>query len=285
MTEWRYADQILRIDLTTGLIWVEETPIDLKREFVGGAGFVAALLAESEPGTVALATGPLSDRMAGRLAMGAALPGEGEMVISSLGGRIAGALKDIGYDAVVLSGALEQPGLIVLDEGEVRVVGAADLWGRDVLAAESTLVERYGGRFATLVIGPAGEERVPHATLAHEGHYAGGGGIAAAFGAMLLKGMVVRDRLGLPGRCTGCTLNCAVRKAVETAQANLLGLDARVLVAGASGESGGEAGPARRRRGPGLADLLGTCQRTFRERPGQVLREALSSTLSLTRPA
>lgn len=284
MTEWRYADQILRIDLSTGLIWVEETPIDLKREFIGGAGFVAALLAEAGPGTVALATGPLSDQMAGRLALGTSLGPLGEMAISSLGGRIAGALKDIGYDAVLLSGALERPGVIVVDEEQVLVVAADHLWGQDVLSTESALLERYGGRFATLVIGPAGEERVAHATLAHEGHYAGGGGSAAAFGAMMLKGMVVRDRLGLPGRCTGCTLNCAVRRAVETAQANLLGLDARVLLEETGGEAGGP-GSVRRRRGPGLADLLGTCQRTFRDRPGEVLREALSSTLSLTRTA
>jgi len=39
--------------------------------------------------------------------------------------------------------------------------------------------------------------------------------------------------------------------------------------------------PGRRRRGIGVADLLGTCRRMWRERPGDVLRSALVATRGL----
>ena len=55
--------------------------------------------------------------------------------------------------------------------------------------------------------------------------------------------------------------------AAELSRANALGLDAR---------------PGARGLGAvGLADLLGTCQRVFRGRPGEVLSEALVSTQGL----
>lgn len=230
---------------------------------------MAVLLAGAEERTVALATGPLSDRLARRLALGVALGGS--VAFSSLGGRLAGALKTAGFDAVVLSGEAAGPSVIIIDDEDVRVEDGIRFWGLDVPSVETALSDEYGEGFAPLVVGPAAERGLVHATVSHDGHYAGGGGIDVTFGAMKLKGILVRDRLGLPGRCTGCTMNCAVRRAVEMGRANLLGLDARVLLA--AGLGGGEAGDAEapmppgglaRRRGPGVADLLGTCHRVFR---------------------
>ncbi len=340
MGEWEYAEQILYIDLTSRSARVEPTSIDLKRNFVGGAGFVARLLAGEAPShgrgavagaaKVALATGPLSDEMAGRLAMGAAPAPMGKMALSSLGGRMAGALKGSGFDAVVIEGQLDRPGVLMIEPDGVRLWDADQLWGMEVPQTEELLLRDIGSLYASMVLGPAAEHEVPFATLAHEGHYAGGSGIAATLGGKQLKALLVRDTVGVPNKCTGCTLACPAKLSIHADRASALGLDAPTAeriaaLAEACAQAGilphlsepfhemahrtgvgsllalGEEAlleqvgpearrlvealdlPARKkhRGGVGVADLLGTCQRTWRERPGTVLREALIATHGL----
>jgi len=324
VTEWRYADQILYVDLTRGVAQAVPTDLELKRSYVGGAGFVARLLADGR-GDVALAGGPLSDGVAGRLALGARLGG-GRTVCSSLGGRLAAALKEAGYDAIVISGALEQPACLVIRPGDVTLEDAAGLWGREVPETEARLA-REG--FTSLVLGPAAENQVPFATLAHEGHHAGGSGVAAALGAKRIKAVLLPAPACVPSRCEGCTLKCSgLGSPAEATRAGALGLDAPTaarlaaladgcaragllatgeadplaaiayrqgigaLLAAGEAEALSRLGPAaeriaaelpppKRRGGLGMADLLGTCQRVFRDRPGELLREALVSTRGL----
>ncbi|MFZ5823367.1 MAG: aldehyde ferredoxin oxidoreductase N-terminal domain-containing protein [Bacillota bacterium] len=327
MTAWEYAEQILRIDLSQRQARVEATSIQLKRSFVGGAGFVTRLLTGGTPGRVALAAGPLSDGMAGRLSLGAAPGAGGRPALSSLGGRMAGALKSSGYDAVLIEGELDRPGVLMVEPDGVRLLDGAELWGLEVPAAERMLAGFAGPSWATMLLGPAAENGVAFATLAHEGHFAGGSGVAAALGAKRLKAVLVQDSAGTPSRCTGCTLVCPGKMSCAAQRAGDLGLDAptaerMAALAEACAQAGilpqmsepflemahrtgvgqllalGEAavishlGPAagrmlaalpppRKHRGVGVADLLGTCQRIWRERPGQVLREALTATQGL----
>lgn len=332
MSDWRYADQILRVDLTAQRAQVAQTSLEMKRDFIGGAGFVAHLLS-AEGGArpyetqVAMAAGPLSDQMAGRLAMGAVPGPEGRLTLSSMGGRLAAALKGIGYDALVLRGELDRPSCLVLSPDDVRLVPADEMWGKDVPATEEALLREFGRSYTSVVVGPAAENRVSYATLAHEGHYSGGSGVAAALGSQQLKAILFQETEGLPSRCTGCTMECPVKLSPEATPAGALGLDAPMagrmsalarscaeagllpklenpLEAIARGHGigllladGEEAflsrlGPqaaqlvenlpkVRRRGAPSAADLLGTCQRVWRERPGQVLRGALSHTHGL----
>ncbi|MFZ5815262.1 MAG: aldehyde ferredoxin oxidoreductase N-terminal domain-containing protein [Bacillota bacterium] len=328
MSEWEYAEQILHVDLSNRVARVEATSIDLKRSFVGGAGFVARLLTGSRGmARVALATGPLSDGMAGRLSMGAAPGPDGRLALSSMGGRMAAALKGSGFDALVIHGELDRPGVLLVDPDGVQVVDAGALWGMDVPGTERVLRGEVGPGWASMVLGPAAENAVPFSTLAHEGHYAGGSGVAAVLGAKRIKAVLVHDAVGVPATCTGCTLACPGKLSCAAQTAGDLGLDAptaerMAALATAAAEAGilprmsepfiemahrtgvgsllalGEEmllerlGPAveplvsalpprKKRGGPGVADLLGTCQRVWKERPGQVLREALTATQGL----
>ncbi|HEY3366058.1 MAG TPA: aldehyde ferredoxin oxidoreductase N-terminal domain-containing protein [Symbiobacteriaceae bacterium] len=332
LKEWRYADRILCVDLAARTAAGVSTSLELKRDYVGGAGFVARLLADTPADTpaFAMASGPLSDQPAGRLAMGATPgAGGGGMALSSLGGQMAAALKSSGYDAVVLTGRLDSPAALILDADELVVLPAGDLQGLEVPAAQAALERRLGRGYASLILGPAAEHGVPFATLAHAEHYAGGSGVAAALGGMQIKALAVRDYAGVPSRCTGCTLACPGHSAPEAQRAGALGLDgptaARLAaLAKSCAEAGllpavaepleqiarrkgighlladgeavalsrlgpaaaqivGQLPPAKRRGGMiGVADLLGTCRRVFRDRPGQVLRQALSATIGLT---
>lgn len=268
MTEWRYAEQILYVDLHSRRSWVVPTDIELKRSYVGGAGFVARLLAGdgAAEGDVALAGGPLSDGVAGRLALGARLGGH--TVVSSLGGRLAAALKETGFDAVVLRGRLDRLGTLILDHEGVTFEETFP--GLEIPDAER-LLARPG--YTSLVLGPAAEQGDPRAAVAHEGHYAGGSGVGAALGAMGIKAILLPEPAYIPSRCEGCMRLCTgLVEAAERTRADALGLDAR------------EKAP-KRRGGVGLADLLGTCQRVFRDRPGELLRDALVSTQGLLNTA
>lgn len=257
MAEWRYAERILSVDLTAGSVTVEPTPAALQRNFVGGAGFVAGLL---QPGAVVMAAGPLSDELGGRLALGAHL-GDGRTAVSSLGGRMAAALKEAGFDAVVLTGALPSPGALWLwaDAFELTPVDPS----LEIPELEASLPQ---SGHVSMLLGPAGE------TLCHEGHHAGGSGVAEALARMNLRGLLLPEPQALTaGRCDGCTLACAVRRAAG---------EAAVAAADAKGA---DLRPAHRhgRPGPHFADLLGTCRRLWRERPGQILQDALSATVRL----
>lgn len=332
MTTWAYAEQILYVDLERRTARIEPTPTALKRGYIGGAGFVASLLAEAPSARgaegahrVALATGPLSDEMAGRLAMGA--NHGGRTVFSSMGGRVAAALKGAGYDAVVIDGRLDRPGVLVLEPEGVRVLDAGHLVGLEVPDVARELYLEGGPYWATMVLGPAADYQVPFATMVHEGHFAGGSGVAAALGRKRVKAVMVWDTMAIPSRCTGCSIACAAKLSPSAGRAGDLGLDAptaerlaafahALIQAGmlpepiellteiayrrgvgaifSDGEQaalrrlGPEAArflpslpPRRRRGGVGIADLLGTCQRVWRERPGEILRSALVATQGL----
>ncbi|HWI62028.1 MAG TPA: aldehyde ferredoxin oxidoreductase N-terminal domain-containing protein [Symbiobacteriaceae bacterium] len=319
--EWEYADRVLMVDLCSRSVRVEPTSLEMKRSFVGGAGFVASLL-DGCRDRVVMAAGPLSDGAAGRLAMGAGRS------LSSMGGKMAAALKASGYDAIVIDGALSEPGYLTVGPSSVEVRSAGGLWGLDTQAASLELERRHCERYASMVIGPAAENRVAFATLAHDGHFSGGSGVAAALGAKQLKALLVMDPGTVPSRCFGCTLHCPAKATAEADACGVLGLDAPTagrladlaracasvgllpaadeplhqmayrigvgeVLAGGEAEALARLGPeaeriaaelpsVRKRRGaPGLADLLGVCQRVWHDRPGQVLRSALVSTQGL----
>jgi aldehyde:ferredoxin oxidoreductase len=103
---------------------------------------------------------------------------------------IAGKLT--GHDAIVIRGACDAPGALVVDGDGARVIDAADLWGLPAAEAESRLRERLGPAYRVAAIGPAGERLVRFATVSHDGRHAGRGGLGAVMGSKRLKAIAVR---------------------------------------------------------------------------------------------
>lgn len=110
--------------------------------------------------------------------------------LASSGFAISG--KKCGCDAIVVTGRASEPSILVIDDGDVRVEPAGDLWGRTITQAQHQLRERLGGEFRSAVIGPAGELGVPFATISHDGRHAGRGGSGAVLGAKNIKAVAVR---------------------------------------------------------------------------------------------
>ncbi|MCH7974048.1 MAG: aldehyde:ferredoxin oxidoreductase [Bacteroidetes bacterium] len=106
--------------------------------------------------------------------------------------------KKSGCDAIVLTGRASRPSILVINNGEVCLEAAEDLWGADCSVAQHRLQERYGADSAVAVIGPAGERMIHYATISHDGRHAGRGGSGAVLGSKNIKAIVVRGSQ----RCT-----------------------------------------------------------------------------------
>ena len=100
--------------------------------------------------------------------------------------------KRCGCDAITLVGRAAEPSIAVIDDDQLRIEPADDLWGLSPREVEAALRERLGSDFQIASIGPAGEQQVHYATISHDGRHAGRGGSGAVMGAKNLKALAVR---------------------------------------------------------------------------------------------
>jgi aldehyde:ferredoxin oxidoreductase len=193
----------LRIDLSDRTSCEEELPRAVARRFLGGRGLGAYLalrerLYEVEPlsaeNRLIFAPGPLTGTGApasGRYSVTSRSPLTGTVFDGNSGGNWGNACRRLGYDYVVIQGALEAPGYVHIGAAAVEFLPAADLWGLDVPSTLAALTDRYGGS-ESAVIGPAGERGVLFGSIVNNrGRSIGRGGLGAVMGAKRLKAVVV----------------------------------------------------------------------------------------------
>ncbi len=204
LSERAYCDRILRVDLNTGRIEVARLPEQALPLILGGKGLGAWLLYnEQPPGTDPLSpenhlifhTGPLtgtSAPTAGRFGCTTRSPATGTYFDAYCGGYWGQVFKYAGYDALVLTGAADQPVLLVIDDDQVGLRDAEDLWGLTVTETTSRLKEAYGQEWESLVIGPPGEQLRNLAGIFNESRALARGGVGAVMGSKKLKAIVAR---------------------------------------------------------------------------------------------
>jgi aldehyde:ferredoxin oxidoreductase len=206
-----YGGSILRIDLGSGKVTREPTPDALIRDYLGARGFIIkTLYDELAPGTDPLgpeaifitATGPLTGVFvpsSGKIQSGGKSPITGGYGEANSGGHFPEELKMAGYDMIVLRGRHARPCYIVVDDDDVRIEDAADLWGKGSITAEKMLKERWGEDFQIATIGPAGENLVKIACITHDfGRQAGRTGLGAILGSKNVKALCVRGTKSIP---------------------------------------------------------------------------------------
>lgn len=211
--EYGCHGRYLRIDLSTGRSDFVPLSDSTLRKFLGGCGLGTYVLLKEETTHVAplapeaaivFAFGPLVDTdisASARFAVVSKSPLTGRINDSLAAGEFAVAGKRIGADAFVLTGRAQQPSVLSIDNGRVRIEPANDLWGMTCGDAQKKLRERLGDDYEVAVIGPAGEHQVRFASIAHGTHYAGRGGSGAVFGSKNLKAVALRgDRSCKPAR-------------------------------------------------------------------------------------
>jgi len=122
-------------------------------------------------------------------------PESGLLGDSSVGGHFCAALRRTAFDHLVITGKLDDPGLIVLDGGDVSVEDGAWLWGRDTYDAHEAVKSRFGRDSEALLIGPAGENLVRFSQVRTGGrHAASRTGLGCLMGAKRIKAIVATGR-------------------------------------------------------------------------------------------
>jgi aldehyde:ferredoxin oxidoreductase len=217
------------IDLTASRVEIIETPAETLRRFLGGRGLGAKVLydrvgTEVEPlspdNVLILTAGPLAGTpwpTAARLHVTFKSPLTGAYGYANSGGFFAAELRHAGYDALVITGRAPQPSVLRVEDGDIRIEPAPELWGQTTEAVHEALLglepKASAGRVAC--IGPAGENRVRIAAITNDlSRAAARGGPGAVMGSKNLKAIHVRAS-GRP------SIPPALREAAKVATAKL----------------------------------------------------------------
>ncbi len=202
--------KILEINLTEGTFserGLSEEEINL---FIGGKGVGAYLLYKevrsvdplSEENVLLFLTGPLTGTpfpASGRMVVVTKSPLTGLYLDSHVGGKFGPELRKAGYDGLVIKGKAEIPVYIWIENGNVEIRDAREIWGLGV--EESVEKVRLFTRSDASVacIGPAGENLVRFATISFDkdsdpfrAGIAGRGGAGAVMGSKHLKAIAVK---------------------------------------------------------------------------------------------
>ncbi|MBU1275442.1 MAG: aldehyde ferredoxin oxidoreductase family protein [Proteobacteria bacterium] len=200
-----YSGKALLVDLSSGSMDTLTIPADWYRDYIGGEGLAARyfwdqLDPELDPydpqAPIIFATGPLNATKApsgGRLVTMFRSPASNSIGISNVGGKFAPALKQAGWDLLVVKGKAGKPVFLSIADDRVSIEDAADIWGKEVSATEEAVKAKVGGKGVQVVsIGPAGENLVRFACIMTDKHRsAGRGGGGALMGSKNLKAIAV----------------------------------------------------------------------------------------------
>lgn len=209
MNEKRYGywGKILLADLSDKTFTTFEPEESLYRQFIGGSGAGARLLFDmTGPDTDPLGpdnvliwmTGPFTSTkipMSGRHQIVSKSPLTGIYGEGDVGGRFGQALKNAGWDGIIIKGAADEPTNILIIDDEISFEPASELWGSDTFRVDEHMKERFGKSCETSCIGPSGEKQLLISCIVHDGENArmvGRCGLGAVMGSKKLKCVAVR---------------------------------------------------------------------------------------------
>lgn len=199
-----YNRKLLRIDLTTRTHSVETLSDDFIRDYVGGMGFGTKLLTTEVPATadplgsenkLFICVGPLSGTLAPLFAQTCIVmksPLTTGIINTYAGGYLAAAIKQSGYDVIVIEGVASDLVYLTITPDGVRIVDCPELRGKIASEAEAAVGAAIGrDDLHTMAIGLAGENKIRYASLSSETRAFGRGGAGAVFGSKNLKAIGV----------------------------------------------------------------------------------------------
>ena len=201
-----YADRVAWIDLTTGTVVHKPIAEEDARKYVGARGLGVKYVFDNGPTVDPLSpdnilcfmNGPLTGtdaNMSGRMAVVTKSPLTGTVTDSHHGGWSAARLKWAGFDGLVFRGKSEKPVYAYVENGEVTLHDATDLWGKGVHETIKLLEERHGDEktLSVIAIGQASENLVKFGCWINEDDRASGrGGTGCVGGSKHLKAIVIR---------------------------------------------------------------------------------------------
>ena len=197
-----YAGSILYVNLTDGGIRKQSMDEEVVKQWIGGAGINTKLALDLiPPGTdalsprnaVILGTGPFNGTFIPGASQTMSMyksPLNGSFPQSNGGGNFSHFLKSSGYDHLVITGRSPWPVYITIEDDNVSLRHASDVWGMDGYDAADELRLRHSP-CSIIPIGISGERQVAiSVTHIDKAGTIGSGGLAAVMGSKNLKAIV-----------------------------------------------------------------------------------------------
>ena len=140
-----YTDRILRVDLGTHEITIEELKPDFKDKYVGGRGYALKIIwdgttretrHDSPDNILVMASGPLGNEPGfpgtGKFIVGTISPLTDTFIDSNVGGHFGPLLKLAGFDALAVSGISQKEAVILVDgDAQTISIAAAPAYDRE----------------------------------------------------------------------------------------------------------------------------------------------------------
>ncbi|MDL2211935.1 aldehyde ferredoxin oxidoreductase family protein [Erysipelotrichaceae bacterium OttesenSCG-928-M19] len=199
-----YNGKILRINLTSQQISVEDLDLDLAKKYIGGRGLGTKMLMDeidinvdplSADNKIIYIAGPLSGTKVStgtRYMVVTKSPLNNFIASSNSGGIWGSMLKYAGYDAIIVEGRADKPVYLDIEDDQVVIKDASSLWTK---TSEETvdILKKDQKNVSVLNIGPAGENLSLMAAVMNDTDRAAGrSGVGAVMGSKNLKAIVVK---------------------------------------------------------------------------------------------
>jgi len=201
-----FGSKVAHIDLSRGRVEMRPAPESWLRKYIGGRGLGVRYVLENGPridplspdNILCFMTGPLTGTeasMSGRWAAVTKSPLTGTVTDSHQGGWAAARLRWAGFDGLVFEGRAGSPVYALVENGEISLCDASEIWGKGVHETVAFMRSRYGEKdLSVCAIGQAGENLVHYASWINEDDRAfGRGGTGAVGGSKGLKAIVIRS--------------------------------------------------------------------------------------------
>lgn len=198
--------RLIRVNLTNGSIKVEDIDEGVARKYLGGKALAAYYAFKEIPrginplspenklylftGTLTGTPAPLGNRF-----VAATKSPLTQTFTDSYGGGYWGPeLKFAEYDGVIVEGASKEPVRIHIQDDDIKIIDAADIWGLDTWDATAEIKKATGPTkkpIKVLSIGQAGERQELLAAIIADARAAARGGVGAVMGSKNLKAISV----------------------------------------------------------------------------------------------
>ncbi len=135
----------------------------------------------------------------GRCDIAAKSPITGAIGDSNIGGFFAPEMRMAGFDHLIITGKAEKPSYLWIHDGEIEILDARHLWGKDTFETQTLIRSDHGDEeIKSLVIGQAGENLVRFANVrTGMKNSAGRTGMGCVMGSKNLKAIAARGTLDI----------------------------------------------------------------------------------------
>ena len=200
-----FGKSMSHVNLSTGQMDMRPAPEEWVRKYVGARGLGVRYVLEAGPTVEPLSpenllcfvNGPLTGSetsMSGRWACVTKSPLTQTVTDSHQGGWTGARLRWAGFDGLIIEGKSDSPVYLFIEDGQIELRDATEVWGKGIHETVAFFRERYGKKNLSVnAIGPAGETLCRYAAWVNEDDRAfGRGGTGAVGGAKNLKAIVIR---------------------------------------------------------------------------------------------